>query len=267
MDCFSDSKKPLNEDMCWAHDGCFALLDGATDLGAVSQFNAHWFASELVHALSATMPNRDLSLQACLNQALDSVRSLAPQGFNQASASVILARTDGKVLHYLSLGDCTGVLRYKDGTIQVIKDESVTHLDNIVVAMAEEVAANQGLTLAQALKSDVCQAQLLVHRNLKNTPQGYYTCDPIGDGVAHATLVQLPLHDLDALLLMSDGYADCVVNFHLFPTFGDLMTAVEHRGTFDVLQELYAAQDADHSQDRYPRLKHSDDATAVFSKL
>lgn len=253
--------------MCWMHDGCFALLDGATDLGPVSEFNAHWFASNLVKALSVTMPNHSISLQDCLNQALETVRALAPEGFNQASASVILARTDGKTLHYLSLGDCTGVLRYKDGTVQIIKDESVPQLDGIVVSMAEKVAAKEGISLAAALKSPLCQEQLLLHRNLKNTPQGYYTCDPSGVGVPHAILMQLPLHDLDAILLMSDGYADCVINFHLFPTFGALMTAIEESSIYAVLEQLYQAQDGDVSQDQYPRLKHSDDATAIFSKL
>lgn len=72
---------------------------------------------------------------------------------------------------------------FHNAPTQILYNTSLSVLDQISIDLTVEVSQKLGISMTDAIASPTVQAKLLEHRNIKNTPQGYYTCDPQGTGI------------------------------------------------------------------------------------
>ncbi len=260
---YTISPRPENEDIYVLGDGWVAILDGATNLGKKSKFNANWFVTVLKEELEKEMPKLEQSLEICLAKAVASTASLAPPGFNDVSASVILLRQEDENLECYTLGDCTAVAFFRDGSSQVLYETNLEVLDQISIDLTVEVTKREGISMEEAVASPEVQKKLLEHRQLKNTPEGYYTCDPQGSGVPFGRKYRYPLEEVSHFLLMTDGFAETVVTFKMYPDYPKLLEAIQESSLEVIAKELFRLQEEDKEMQTCPRLKVSDDTTAI----
>ncbi len=261
-DILCKSKKEFNEDAYIASGDIYVVIDGATDLGEPTKYNAHFFATQISNHLPKYLSDKDKHLSLCLSECIQYIKTTVPENFNRMSASIIILRKNGDKTEYLSLGDCTGVIKFNDGNIRVLHDNSVPMLDDIVVKLAISLSEELKITVSEAISHKICKDKLLEHRKLKNKQGGYYTCDLSGVGIEHA--VYFEFLDVHSFLLMSDGYADIVHKFALYKDFGELIEAVDKLGVEPIANALFDAQAQDKDSQKFPRLKYSDDSTAVY---
>lgn len=261
---FTSSLREYNEDTYAIGDGWVAVLDGATDLGKKSEFNAHWFVNAVVKELKNELSNVDKSLGDCLSSAVTIVRKQAPEGFNGASASVLLLRQVEKTVEFYSVGDCTGVVYFKDNTSKSLYNSALSVLDQISIDLTVKVSKDNQISMAEALKSQMVQDKLIEHRNRKNTPNGYYTCDLSGEGIPFGDTHIFPVEQLSDFLLMSDGFADIVDKFAMYENFDVVRSRIEDIGLQETACEYFQFIKTDPDWVKYPRLKYSDDTTVVM---
>lgn len=259
------SYKQYNEDLYVIHDDYVLLMDGATDLKGNDKYNAYWFVHEIAKLIDVSIKDTSISLKQVMYQVIDTLHKEHKDVTSNASASIILIRKNNSVLECLSLGDCYGFIKMKDSSI-VLYDDAVAKLDDIVLDIAKDICINENVTLKETRQYHQIKNQKLIHRELKNTDEGYYILDASGVGIQHSSYYEIELDMIEHILLMSDGFSNIVSVFHLYKDFDDVIKAIQDKGLNNIINALLQTQERDTSFMKYPRLKHSDDATVVYIK-
>lgn len=63
---------------------------------------------------------------------------------------------------------------------------------------------------------------------------------------------------------MSDGFADIVGKFDVFPSYDLVLQEISETSLETVADKLFQVQEGDRDMTTFPRLKFSDDTTAVL---
>jgi serine/threonine protein phosphatase PrpC len=246
-------------DQVWVLDGASGLTsrpvtDGATD--------AAWLVGTAQRVIEQGTYGGLLATLAAIVREIDEALagSSAAHPHELPSASLVAVELDGDALDVLTLGDCRLLLRSPDGGTQVLDDASV--LDGLDRAAIELLADEQrrtgaGLDVARAAIGDLLRS----NRDLLNGPDGYRALAP-GLDVAEVPRHRIPIAPGTTGLLVSDGFYRLVDTFHVLDVDG-LMDAMEADGADPLLDRLRAIEADDPDGARFPRLKRSDDATAV----
>jgi hypothetical protein len=263
-----------NEDraVCTARGA--AVMDGATGLGGRRHFSdasdAAWFAETLAGALSQLLCD-DRPLLDNLAEAVRNVRreadrrafewrSLLP--YEQPSASLAAVKLREDALEYAILGDCTLALRAVAGPVQVFSDPRLAPLDEAVIRFIHE---RQGHGVAYEEAKVQALPLLRANRSRMNTPGGYFAASLDGTGIPHAVTGRLPAEAGLHGVLASDGFSRAVDLFRL--TDWAALTGAIRSGEAGPLavaaDRLRQAEASDPDCLRHPRLKVSDDATAI----
>ena len=147
------------------------------------------------------------------------------------------------MVEFFGLGDCVGALRTRDGRTLWSCDAALPALDSGVIAYMAQLHRDHGCTVLEAREQ--CGDLLLRNRELRNTPGGYWILDPSGDGIPHARVLRWRREEVESLSAFSDGFAQLALPFRLYPDWGQLHCRMTQAPLRSLLEELYAAQEAD----------------------
>lgn len=275
--------KPNEDAFGLAHRAAW-IIDGATGQGAdvyvagPGETDAFWLAQkmrEVFARLSGTFLSgpefyaqaRDIVLSEFNTQA----RKIPEADYAWPSAAVSRMALNGDRLVCDSLGDCTILLRRKDGRIERHGGDPV-HATCDAQAVSELVRLRQTGEISPDKEPLAARSRLLplirANRNRANTVGGYgsFTLSkPIAAGLVRTTVFSAAAEFTHALL-MTDGFYALVEDYHSV-TDEKLVSDAMEKGIDVLAQRLREVEDADPRGLTYPRFKKSDDATAVLVRF
>lgn len=274
LECLSLPGGVVNEDATGHVGGAAWILDGATGVAPARLLPGASDAAWLVEAVDAWLRAElhrfaDFGTGArALQQAVDARFRMQALGddrepAHQPSASFALAELRAGWVGLWGVGDCRLLVRGNDGRIHRFGSSSVRGLDDRVLA---RLAALQQQGLAYDAAWAEVRRDILANRSVMNTAGGYWVLDCTSRWLPHLERAQFPAVDTGHLLLMTDGF------YRLSDTFGQyddraLFEVALAHGLDVLARELRTFEDQDRECRRWPRLKPSDDATAVLAKI
>ncbi len=253
------------------------VIDGASGLSGINVTDGlsdpAWFAQRVNALLAEKIHDPSLTIQQmltqicniCLNEYLGftEIHKLETPP-DSPSASLSLLRVCGQSLEYYGLGDCVSVIEYKDNTSRVLHDDTISRFDNNVIKEMVRIHQESGISVLEARTR--CNDLLIENRKKRNQPDGYWTLDIEGRGLAHATYEKLEYNQISSLSVFSDGFAQLVDVFHVFKTYEELHAAMKKTPLAELYRMLVAIQNRDPHANKYPRFKLRDDASCVIAK-
>lgn len=256
----------VNEDSWVGVEDAIWVMDGASGLSPDRVTDGPSDAAWLVERARAVIGRQDASglVDTLATVVRDIAAALSASGDSPAhelpSASLVAVTLDGPTLEVLALGDCRLILRSPGGRARVIDDaETLDALDRSAIEALVAAQRSTGADLDVARES--IRDLLRRNRDLLNRPGGYRALAP-GLEVTEVALRRVPVGTGTTGLLVSDGFYRLVDTFHVLDPDG-LMDAVTVSGVGPLLDELRRLETNDPEAQRFPRLKRSDDATAV----
>ncbi len=249
-----------NEDAVWASPEAALIVDGATPLQAGVGLGspAANFVRRLVGRLQGTL-TPGINLQDAVLDARD-VLGQEGETPDLASTSLALVTIEKGRLRYLVIGDCCLAHVSQDGTIRMVRDETVPRLDD-AVALQVRGLQEDGLSYEAAVAR--CLPDLRRNR-AQTTGDGGHALSSLPGQVPQILTGETSWRSGDQVLLCSDGFARLVDLFRVFPDFGSLAVAVRQEGVEPMVGRLRQIEARDRQCLQYPRLKISDDASAVL---
>jgi uncharacterized protein YlxP (DUF503 family) len=272
-DSGSDPGGTYNDD-CWGSVSTAVwILDGATALSKERLFSAapsdaHWFVS----AVDSELRNSDWSaatrplLQSVMERVRHRFHVEAVGRIDQASlwpfASFALIRVCGSDVEFVNLGDCRILWRPPNGgAVKSFGSSRVTDLDGNVVKEIERLH-REGYTSYEIVRKAVLP-MIEANRELKNT-EGYWILDITGEGILHLQTTVVKAADVDTVLLCTDGYYRLVDTYHK-GTDQSLLSDSVNLGVSTMIRDIREIERRDEYCLEFPRIKPSDDATAVLA--
>lgn len=278
-------QKP-NEDLFGSQGRTFWIIDGATGLGKRpyvaqnGQTDASWLAQKMHEAFALlSSPGipflggpffyqraREIILKDFNEQAVET-----PE-FDYAfpSASVARATLDEDCLICDSLGDCTILLRRKDGGIDAHRvDPVMSQCERDALARLVELRKSGQISVdmdpldARTRLLPVIQE----NRSKANKPDGYgyFTLStPILPVLVRTSFFNAA--NLSHILLMTDGFYTIVEDYAVM-TDEELFSTVLSDGIDAVAKRLRSVENSDPKGQTYPRFKKNDDATAGLIRI
>lgn len=272
-----------NEDAIHLAPTCIVVVDGASGLSRESVMgwasDAQWFSHRLADlaceqstgawaSQSSAMRHALSELRREFGKALDSEPSLARtrSRADLPSASVAMARLTSTHLEIFSLGDCTTLVGYMDGSVEAIHDASVTRLDGATISLMVHLARANGTSVRSA--RELVDDDLRVHRMLMNRDHdGYWIADLSGAGIDHATVFRRRLGEVRDVALMTDGFAAAYDVLGLVDSPSSFLESLRTHGPAALGARIVNALDGDPDYEKYPRLKHRDDMAIVHAAV
>ena len=269
LDAVSEAGGPRpNEDALGWNAGAAWVIDGATtledDARAVSggKLLAETISSFLLTQAGGTAPVRSL-LPEVLKAAQERLRDGDASDLEaaaSASAAAAIVRLGPAFLEYLVFGDCVVSVRRGD-TIVEYRDPRLDTLDDIAIAeLSRRLERGESADEARSFIQGILER----HRDLLNMPDGYPSLTLDGAGLMLAASGESAVEPGDRVLLLSDGMSDAVDLFEIV-TWRDLFEQVVSLP--ETLAEMRVVEAMDSSLVRYPRLKKSDDASAILLEI
>jgi hypothetical protein len=162
------------------------------------------------------------------------------------------------------LGDCRLLYaRHKFAEVHnLIGSKRLEALDSRAIRLAARTRRFPNV-IAPALWTGLVLPLLRRNRSLMNKLGGYWVLSLDSDAPEHLVAASLPACFGDTALLMSDGFYRLVDTFRVF-TDQTLIKAALERGVSSLLQQLRRLELGDPACKKYPRLKATDDASAVL---
>lgn len=266
----------VNEDRVGAHGDLAWVIDGATDVLdrplTDAPSDASWTAHHLDAALAmhARAPACDFEqlpqwLAADMARTFRNAARRPPIARHEhpSAAAVIINAVPGGIT-CLSIADCS-LLIVQDGAVRRF---GVTEEDAADARLADAIAAHrqtdqhyQSRTLLQRMRP-----ALQTMRDRMNCDDGYGVLSITPTPQAFVRSARMPLSPGARLLLASDGFMRLIDVFRHYDASA-LMQEISTRGLESLLAELRTIETADRDGTRHPRIKASDDASAILVEL
>lgn len=265
--CASEPGDPAvaNEDWSAADEDAVVVLDGATariDTGC--RHGIAWYVDKLGMALMANVrENPKRALPDTLADAISQVAGMHPECDlshpGTPSAGVAIVRRGDDRLEYLVLADTVVVIRTHDGDI-VLTDDRVRN------AAREEREMAIALPYGSDERRVALQRMKRREQAARNRPGGFWVAAADPDAAKHAIVGSVPLGDVTAVAILTDGAARCVIPFGLI-TWADMLRILEADGPDELIRQVRRTESSDPNGEHWRRAKRSDDATVVFATL
>jgi hypothetical protein len=273
LEAVSDAGASHNDDW-WDHAANAAwILDGATGLSHETLFprassDAAWFVSAISDALKGSASSTPLSQSlkaACRiveRRFLSEATNLPSDPVHYPSASLAALQLSNSTVEMLNLGDCRLLWREAAGSeVFTFGSSAVPALDHRVVSEIKRLHAN-GVTDKNEIWSRVVPI-IHANRRLINKPEGYWILNVTGDGLTHVQRETMNCRIGQRYLLLTDGF------YRLVDTYGNcadhaLFDTAINKGLIYLLDQLRSIERNDPEGIMFPRIKPSDDATAVL---
>ncbi|MGB7287967.1 MAG: protein phosphatase 2C domain-containing protein [Salaquimonas sp.] len=265
-----------NDDWIGFEDRVAIVADGATGLAenrlmSVCDSDAQWVAK--------------LGVDRFLNaRADDSVRDLVREINSQALALIgeshavddlpryawptsgfIMARLQSGLIEISGLGDCSAIVEMTDGYIERFSALPFNKSTETRSAKNDRAKASGS---GEAIRSPEVISSLRQKRNLSNTiDSGVWTLGLVPEASDHVLTAALPLSEIQAILLMSDGFSAACDSYELYDEAGLLGAAKEH-GLAQVIAEIRRVERLiDPDAVKFPRYKQCDDSSAILLEI
>jgi len=251
----------------WVVDGASGLTDAHLTPGAS---DAHWLMDRLTaHLGTSTIlsPATDLLTAADhVYQEFDGLKVLPRlHQYEYPSASVVGCSFSMGTLQAVRLGDCSLLLQPSSGGDVVKFHRSLLRdLDDAVVAQMTQTQAKERMTGSDAYTSAL--PHLRKNRSLINEVDGYSALTMGRNRSVVPDTLEVHVTQPSVGLLCSDGFWRLVETFSLY-TEHDLLPACQRKGLAALITELRSTEHGDPDGLQFPRLKGSDDATAVLFEV
>lgn len=269
-----------NEDQLGWTDDCAFVIDGATGLGPDFVVGRHdsdaaWLATfAKVHFEEMIAPGRSMvDIVRSTNALARRIVAFAANGrdvpaWNLPIAGFQMVRIEENAAVTYGLGDCILYLRDCEGTV-----EAHTALPGM--GAVERAAAREAIAKAGGLSKLPClveePALLARERAIRGTfnsqASGIWTLGSVPEAADHLAIAPLPTGMPLIGLLCSDGFAALVDKYARYEP-GELIAAAVEKGLKALAAELRDIERVvDPDGRRYPRMKPSDDATAILFEI
>lgn len=257
-------------DDAWGVRGARAwVIDGATDLHDAPLSGAAADAAWIAHAANAAFHHGDGALRALIAGASAATRDAfaalvgdrAYEPWQAPIATVLLLEETQTGVSGLDLGDsrvfaldAAGAAHARGGSARGVQDESA-------------FAAQQTDKDKPLLQRAATMAALRAQRASMNRTDGQVWTFGLDPACAdHARAWAIPLARPAHLLLCTDGFSALVDRYGAYDGAGLVRAALE-KGLHELGRELRAIEQGDAAGAKHPRVKQSDDATALLVRL
>ncbi|MEU1813501.1 hypothetical protein [Micromonospora aurantiaca (nom. illeg.)] len=257
--------RTTNQDQYVVVDGAAAVLDGATSWLHTDQEpesrDGGWYTRVLGAALAVRLPGHGTPLDVILEAAIADVRGtygLKPGDSPYSTAT--LTRWNAKIIDLLVLGDTPALVHYNDGTNVLVADERLA-----ATAPAERDAYRDHLREGRGFDDDLADLIATLQRTERhsfNQPGGFWVAEAEPAAAGHAVCRTLPVDEVDALTLMTDGAAASVTDYELTDWAG-MHSELSRHGIAAWLHRTHLTEETDPDGRRWPRTKKHDDKTAL----
>jgi hypothetical protein len=273
--------KVNNEDcFIYNNDSYILVLDGSTGLcdnriipGAQDAWStdAQWFVQTFSSLVKWHMDNfipiKDL-VSECITELTAMYHRLVPDdtdSINQPSASMALIKKTKDIVEIFMLGDLTVLIQQEDGSVEELKDKTVSDLDKQIFDQIVNESQNDAISVLEAVQLPQIQELLKLNRMKKNTESGYWILGLDTEAVPHALYKQLPMDSWNRIFICSDGfYAYTSYFYQNNGTAEQFMNDLVKNSFKSMLKKIRKAENADALLNKFTRFKISDDATAVL---
>ena len=252
----------------WVQDGVTGINDRALLPGPS---DAAWFVAQVQEVLPALLskePDRPIAgLVAALvvelerRQAASWLDERGADGQETPAASFALVRLLGEQVEIDRLGDCLVLIERRDGSVTTLDHPVLEQIEAQIKAAVMALQA-AGITDPGEIRSRMMPT-LRAQRVRRNQVGGYgvLAAEMSCLTMLHSDL--LALADVSRILLASDGYYR-LVDHYAAVTDAELLRGTAERGAEGLVSALRTIEAGDPMGARFPRLKMSDDATAVL---
>jgi serine/threonine protein phosphatase PrpC len=273
---------PWNEDATIRNEAnrLFGVIDGATSLvpfvsrkGETGGVLAARVIEEYLNRVELYEDIHARGLLHLLLEANDLLR--AEMGLNDIllenkeelwSACAVVVHITEHWIDYAQAGDCMLIAYYEDDSIRVVTHDQLEHIDQLTLdKWAEGVAA--GIVQRDELWAHT-KPQIIHGRQLANAPGGYAVLngDPALEN--YAEYGRISKVGVKALLLISDGlYKPKAAASPRTDGATELALRVREMGLKQYVDWLIDLEESDPECVQYPRVKKSDDKTALYMEL
>jgi len=261
-----------NEDAYAILPSLAVIADGAPsppNLGDGCIHGPAWYARRLVasvvdaHADSPDSKPADLlaaAIAATTTAHADTCDVRHP-GTPSATVAIITFQPSGSI-RWLVLGDCTLVVDAGQG-IEVVSDERLSNTSE-----AERAAVKvPGGASREAEHLQRIEALVMAQRSHRNRPGGFWVAaaDPQAAYEAYTGEIDFTSKDSTSrAALLTDG-ASRIVDVYGTLTWNSALDRMATTGPVSLLGQLREVERGDLAAHTYPRIKLSDDATAIFA--
>jgi len=275
LECLTDGIAAVNEDLIGQGHCSLWVLDGATGLAREpllpGRSIARWFVEAVDKHLIETEDPEDIPnwIQCALCRVRDDFSSLVPKPpadhYEFPSAGLALLTVRDSEVSFSVLGDCRILVQRLDGRIDtLLGSPRIEALDEEVVSSMVEVQRTGVLDYREVRR----RVLPLLRRNraLMNRPDGYWVLGLEPEAARHLTTQSLPKQEVNRALLVSDGFYRLVDTFQRFSD-RELVEAAASLGLKELFSNLRCLEARDPNCLHYPRLKPSDDASAILVQV
>ncbi|MEL6435227.1 MAG: hypothetical protein AAFP99_00395 [Pseudomonadota bacterium] len=274
------SPHKANEDQHGHTAHCVFVIDGATGIGEDFIVSSHdsdaaWLATfAKVHFEEMLRPGRAMSdIVRQTNALARKIASFAANGeavpdWNLPVAGFQALRIERDELHAHGLGDC--LLYLEDGDGNLIIETGLPDIGDSERNMAAEAIARLGGlsdTRTAMADDDTLQRDRAI-RATYNKPDGYvWTIGVEPKAADHVTSKRLSVTLPAKGILATDGFSALIDKYERY-TPNELIEVAGKRGLKELTDELRHIEHAeDPAGHKYPRMKVSDDATAILFEV
>jgi len=279
--CYPGAPPRPNEDAVGYGPDYLFVIDGASclsGLNLMAESDAAWMVEHVtrgLHTYLAMYPEMDTAdmLRSILvplqQQYLQALRDAGVQKPKDSpSAGMAMFRKRGDRLEFFGLGDCVGLAVLPDGSFFYSLDTNLVNLDNQVLEEMVRLHLATGKSMSECRQFDVIKEMLLINRDKKNTPGGYWALDLLNDaGLENAVRHSWEVKGSVTVGAVSDGFAQLAELFGVYGGYGGLFEAMRHTDLSEMFDLLCKLQDEDHDCNDYPRFKLRDDTTAAWGRF
>ena len=278
ISAFSEQGNKYNEDSFFYSDNFFVVIDGATGLNekklTSSKTDAAWLAQRLKKLLKKDLANLNCSVVDILKKEAQIIKSeLDNMGYNMftssefyPSACVSIVRINKNNLECYSLGDSPIFIIKRNNDLITLYDNSVELMDNRVLSQMINLHKKTGCSIYCARNNAVINDMLINNRSKMNQNNSYYIFEPTGIGIDHIKKTIVPLTDISAFALMTDGFYSVLSTYKIVQGNRELMYQLINGKALNLFYQLKELAYADTTFNKYPRLKMIDDATVIVAK-
>lgn len=264
--------KQINEDHASITSSSAWVLDGATGLGSNrihEKSDAAWFVNQWNEYLLNHIHNHETSLKEIVRKGIKTIKNKYYQTVKQEvapidlpSSGIALIRFTHEIEYFL-LGDCSLLIKENE-SVKKYKDDRLEILDNQVIHAIKALRKDKNLSLEEA--REAVKDILIKNRLLKNKPDGYWILGFDEEAVNYAITGTLSKNSYLEVLMMTDGFS-AIEDKYAYINENQLLDDVRQKGLEYLYNLLRDIENKDASGILYPRLKQSDDASAVYIQL
>jgi serine/threonine protein phosphatase PrpC len=266
-----------NED-AMGHAGAAAfVLDGATGLGdhplMPGDSDAAWVSRMAAEAMTKHAPGFAGDLDSLVYRATTDVKAafdaqrLRPtyEAYEIPWATLAMCGVTSGALNLAFLGDSRLLVRDDKGAIHHF-GAPLNYRKSEQKLAKHMIGAGKGQALGSEELRQSVMPQLRASRARVNTPEGYWLIGPDPRTAAHVAKSQMRIGTGAMVMLMTDGFYALIEDYGVYDD-ATLIRAALGKGLDTLGDELREIELNDPAGEKFPRMKASDDATAMLVRI